>query len=240
MGDRETEVSAIWDVGRVIDLSGDIYNGMWHLPPPYPPVEVKEIPLAGRLPGLSYDVYAQEVRFAVQASTYLETAAHMYPEREKIDELSLARLMPEAVVLQIPRGAGEVVTADDLEKALADTGEEVRPGDALLIATGCDSHWDQPDFFSGSPHFRYSAVEWVVECGCGILGSDAANWSDVEEKPSFFPMFFQSSTLLLAPLVNLTKVPVPRVQLIVAPLRIRGACASPCRVLALVPGPAKG
>jgi len=218
-------IGATWDVGEVIDLTGDLYNGMWRMRDPYRPVEISEIPLAGNFNIVDYAVYAQEIRMPVQASTYLETAAHMYPDREKIDELPLERLLPSAVVLQIPRGPEELITADDIEAALAATGETVRPGDALLLSTGWDTHWDAPDFTTHSPHFRYSAVQWVVEHGCSILGSDAAN----------FPMFFQSSTLLLAPLVNLTQVPVARVQLVVTPLRIRGACASPCRALALVP-----
>ncbi|NPV07100.1 MAG: hypothetical protein HPY83_03930 [Anaerolineae bacterium] len=235
MHDRWAKIGDTWHVGRVIDLTGDVYNGMWRLPPPYPAVEVKEIPLAGNFNIVDYDIYAQEVRLPVQASTYLETAAHMYPGRETIDQLPLERLLPSAVVLRIPRDPEEVITAEDIEEALAATGETVRPGDALLLATGWDSHWDEPDFMSRSPHFRYSAVDWVVRHRCGILGSDAANWSDLSEKPSFFPMFFRSPTLLLAPLVNLAQVPVTRVQLVVTPLRIRGACASPCRVLALVP-----
>jgi arylformamidase len=232
---RSARLDTTWDVGEVIDLSGDIYNGMWQMRDPYPPVEVKEIPLAGRFTIVPYSVYAQEIHLPVQASTYLETAAHMYPERESIDEVPLATLCPSAVVLQMPRGPEELITADDIERALAATGEEVRPGDALLLSTGWDSHWDLPDFTTHSPHFRYSAVEWVVQHGCSILGSDAANWSDLSEVPSFFPMFFQSQTLLLAPMVNLTRIPVARVQLVVLPLRIRRACASPCRALALVP-----
>jgi len=224
-----------WDVGEVIDLTGGIYNGMWRMRDPYPPVEVKEIPLAGRFTVVPYNVYAQEMRLPVQASTYLETAAHMYPEREKIDGVPLETLFPSAVVLQIPRGPEELITAGDIEAALAEAGETVQPGDALLLSTGWDSHWDEPDFMTRSPHFRYSAVEWVVRHQCSILGSDAANWSDLTEKRSFFPMFFQSETLLLAPMVNLTKVPVARVRLVVLPLRIRGAVASPCRAMALVP-----
>jgi len=227
-------LDATWDMGELIDLTGDIYTGMWRMRDPYPPVEVKEIPLAGRFNLVDYNIYSQEVRMPVQASTYLETAAHMYPQREKIDQIGLERLFVSAVVLQIPRGPEELITADDIEVALAQSNETVRPGEALLIATGWDSHWDKSDFMSHSPHFRYSAVDWVVRHDCGILGSDAANWSDPAEKPSFFPMFFQSNTLLLAPLVNLTEIPVSRVHLIVLPLRIRGACASPCRAIALM------
>ena len=225
-----------WQIDEVIDLTGGIYSGMWHMASPYPPVEVKEIPLAGRFNLVDYAIYAQEMSLPVQASTYLETAAHMYPEREKIDELPLERFFLSAVVLQLPRGPEGLITADDIEAGLATAGETVRPGEALLISTGWDSHWDEPDFMTHSPHFRYSAVEWVVQHKCGLLGSDAANWSDLSEKPSFFPMFFRSETLLLAPLVNLRRIPVSRIKLIVLPLRIRGACASPCRALAVLPG----
>ena len=240
MTDFHARLDQTWDVGEAIDLTGGIYTGMWRMRDPYPPVEVKEIPLAGRFTIVPYSVYAQEVKMAVQVSTYLETAAHMYPERDAIDEVPLPALFPSAVVLQIPRGPEELITADDIETALSATGETVRPGDALLIATGWDGHWDAPDFMTRSPHFRYSAVEWAVKHQCGILGSDAANWSDLSENPSFFPMFFQSQTLLLAPLVNLTRVPVARVRLVVLPLRIRGACASPCRAIALVPSAQEG
>ena len=165
MGNRRARLDAVWSMGELIDLTGDIYTGMWRMREPYPPVEVREIPLAGRFNIVDYAVYSQEVHVPVQASTYLETAAHLYPEREKIDEVGLERLFVPAVVLHIPRGPEGLIAADDIEQALAEAGEAVRPGDALLIATGWDSHWDDEDFMSRSPHFRYSAVEWVVPTG---------------------------------------------------------------------------
>jgi len=140
------------------------------------------------------------------------------------------------VVLQIPRDPGEKVTAADIESALERVRQQVRPGDALLVATGYDRFTQSSG--DSSPHFRYDAIEWVVQHRCSILGSDMSNWQDPDEKPSFFPMFFRSQTLLLAPMVDLTAVPVARIRLIVMPLKIAGACASPCRVVGILPSAA--
>ena len=55
------------------------------------------------------------------------------------------------------------------------------------------------------------------------------------EKPSFFPMFLQSGTLLLAPMVNVDQIPVARIKLVVMPLKVHGVCAFPSRVIGIVP-----
>jgi kynurenine formamidase len=224
----------VWDMGELIDLGGDIYEGMTQVPPPlFPAVQVREIDLSTRAKGRGYMSYSQSVILPVQVSTYLETGAHLYPEMEKVHEVGLDRLFLSAVVLQIPRGPGEKVTAPDIESELSKVGEVVNPGEALLVATGYNL-FDEVDF-KNSPHFRYDAVEWAVQRKCALIGSDMGNWQDPDEKPHFFPMFLKSGTMLLAPMVNLTRVRAARIKLIVMPLKIRGACASPCRVIGVVP-----
>jgi arylformamidase len=230
---RSVKLDATWNIGELIELSGDLRDGARLLDAPYPPVTIRELDLHPMAEGWEYLPYTQEMHLSVQSSTYLETAAHLFPEREKIGDIGLERLFPSTVVLQIPRGPNEKVTAPDIESALERAQEQISPGDALLIATGYD-RFSEP---SGdrSPRFRYDAVEWVVQHGCSILGSDMSNWQDPDEKPSFFPMFFRSQTLLLAPMVHLNAVPATRIQMIVMPLRIEGACASPCRVVGILP-----
>jgi kynurenine formamidase len=229
------KLNQVWDMGELIDLGADIYEGMTQIPPPlFPAVQIQELDLSARAKGRGYMTYSQSVILPVQVSTYLETAAHLYPEMEQIHEVGLDRLFLSAVVLQIPRGPGEKVTAPDIESELARVGEEVNPGEALLIATGYNL-FEETDF-KNSPYFRYDAVEWAVRHQCALIGSDMGNWQDADEKPHFFPMFLKSGTMLLAPMVNLTKIPVARIKLIVMPLKIHKACASPCRVIGIVPG----
>lgn len=228
------KLNEMWDMGELIDLGGDIYEGMTQVPPPlFPPVQVRELDLSARAKGRGYMSYSQSVVMPVQVSTYLETGAHLYPEMEKVNEVGLDRLFLSAVVLQIPLGPGEKVTAPHIESELAKVGEVVNPGEALLIATG-HNLFEEVDF-KNSPHFRYDAVEWVVQHQCAILGSDMSSWQDPDEKPHFFPMFLKSGTMLLAPMVNLTQIRAARIKLIVMPLKIHKACASPCRVVGIAP-----
>jgi len=216
---------------RRIEISGTLKHHMWSFQGnPHPRVEVSELPTLATLP---YRVYAQAIYTPMQASTYLETAAHLYPDRIKVDELPLERLFTDAVVLKVPLGAGEKITAPALSQALQSLGVPLRKGDSLLVGTGWDKKWDDPDYFRGAPYFSAEAMDWILAHEIGILGADSPQWDNLEDPQGFFPQFFETETLLLAPLINLSQVSQPRVKLITLPLKVGGVCAAPCRAIVI-------
>ena len=216
---------------RLVDIGGTLQHHMWAIEGnPFPLVEVAELPT---LPHLPYTVYSQTVFMPVQASTYLETAAHLDPNQIKIHELPLERLVTEAVVLQIPLGSDAHITLALIQQALQTAGETLRPGNSLLIGTGWDVKWDDPDYLLYPPHFTGEAIDWIMQQGVGLLGCDSPLWDGRRDPQDFFPRFFQSDILLLAPLVNLAAVQQSRVRLITLPLKVAGACAAPCRVIVM-------
>jgi len=216
---------------RLIDIGGTLKHHMWAVEGnPFPLVEVAQLPA---LPHLPYAVYAQTVFAPMQASTYLETAAHMDPGRIKIHELPLERLVTEAVVLKIPLSADAHITSALIQQALRQAGETLRPGDSLLIGTGWDVKWEDPDYLLYPPHFTGEAIDWILQQSIGLLGCDSPLWDGRRAPQNFFPRFFQSDTLLLAPLVNLVAVQRPRVRLITMPLKVEGVCAAPCRAIVM-------
>jgi arylformamidase len=212
---------------RRIDIGGTLAHHLWAESTIYPLVEVTELPppRAGSTP-----TYAQAVFTPMNASTYLETAAHLYPERIKIADLPLERLYTEAVVARVPLGAGGEITSALIQQSLQESAETLRPGDSLLVATGWDAQWAAPNYISDSPHFAAEAIDWILAQGVGLLGSDSSQWDDGRQ--GFFPRFFQHDILLLGPLVNLGALSQPRVQLMVMPLKLAGVCAAPSRVIA--------
>lgn len=214
---------------RMVEISGPIEDGMWAYGEPYPTPRITQIPPPA---WLDYAVYSQTVTFAVQSGTYLETAAHMDPQRMPIDQLPLARCYQiDALVLWIPRGADESITPGLLEAALAASGETLRPGDALLVGTGWDKHWSAPDFVTHPPYFTAAAIDWVLDHQVALLGADTPRYDSPHDPQNFFPKFFQQEILLLAPVVNLDQVRRPRGKLTALPLKIKDACASPVRAL---------
>jgi arylformamidase len=209
-----------------IDIGGALRHHLWKSSTAFPLVEVSELAPVRTAP---YASYAQAVSMPMQASTYLETAAHLYPERIKITDLPLDRLFTEAVVLKLPTGARCAITADGLQQALNVSAETIQPGDSLLVATGWDRMWDEPSYVSDAPYFTPAAIDWVLKREAGLLGSDSCQWDNGQQ--GFFPKFFQSEILLLGPLINLMLISQPRVRLITLPLKLEGVCAAPCRVI---------
>ncbi|MEZ4664328.1 MAG: cyclase family protein [Caldilineaceae bacterium] len=214
---------------RIIDISGPIEDNMWSYGDPYPAPRIAQIPPPV---WLDYPVYSQTVSMAVQSGTYLETAAHMDQSRMPIDQLPLERChMIDAVALWLPRGANQPISAADLAQALADVGEMLRPGDALLIGTGWDQQWRAPNYVTDPPYFLFDAIDWVLDHEVALLGGDTPRYDSPHNPQNFFPKFFQHDILLLAPLVNMDQVQSARGKLTALPLKIKDACASPVRAL---------
>ena len=209
-----------------IDIGGGLRHHLWEASTLFPLVQVSELAPVRQAP---YATYAQSVCMPMQASTYLETAAHLYPERIKITDLPLERLFTEAVVLKLPLGPRSAITVDGLHQALRHSGESIQRGDSLLVATGWDQMWNEANYVSDAPYFTPAAMDWILDREVGILGSDSCQWDNGQQ--GFFPKFFQSETLLLGPLANLMLISRPRVRLITLPLKLEGVCAAPCRVI---------
>lgn len=214
---------------RIVDISGPIEDNMWAYGDPYPTPRIEQIPPPA---WLDYPVYSQTVSFAVQSGTYLETAAHMDPTRMPIDQLPLARCyMIDAVAFWIPKAANEAITVDDLIQAEQRLGVTVQPGDALLVGTGWDKHWHAPNYVTEPPYFMAAAIDWILDRQVALLGGDTPRYDSPHNPQNFFPKFFQTEILLLAPLVNMDQVQKPRGKLTALPLKIKDACASPVRAL---------
>ncbi len=213
----------------IIEISGPITDNMWSYGDPYPTPSITQIPPPD---WLDYPVYSQTVSMAVQSGTYLETAAHMDQSRISIDQLPLSRChCIDAVALWIPRSANTAIRADALQSALEHARLTLAPGDALLVGTGWDQRWDQPDFVTDPPYFGTDAIDWILDHQVSLLGADTPRFDSPHTPQNFFPKFFQHEILLLAPTVNLHQVGSARGKLSALPLKLTGACASPVRAL---------
>lgn len=237
-GNSGVELNQTWDMGRLVDLTCDYFNGMpVDMTGTLPSFRMRELDkeMEALCRGREYRSYTQEVRMCVQAGNYLETGAHLYPEMESVADVGLERLFVSAVVLPVPKGKDEKVTAADLDRALADLGETIHPWDAILVATGYN-RFDSSDVRCElTPHFSYDAIDWAVSQQPSILASDMASWHDGEEEPSFWPMLMRSGVLVIGSLMNVSAITVHRIRLIALPMKIRGACAAPCRLIAVLP-----
>ena len=74
-------------------------------------------------------------------------------------------------------GPGEVITVADAENALASTGHEVRPGDAVFFHTCWGSLWgtDNERYAAGEPGPGRALGQWLADHQVALTGCDT--WS---------------------------------------------------------------
>ena len=221
----------------LVEISGPITDGMWHYGRPFmdlpiPPVRIQQVDFPPPLKGA---LIADYMQMSSQTGTYLETARHAYADREAIDEVPLERAwMIPTVVVHAVKGPREKVTLADVRGSLAEQRVEVDAGDCVLIHTGWDREWNNPQrYLNEMPYLSRDVVYWLMDQRVGIWGADTPRADSPDDPQGFFPDFFKTDILLLAPVVNLDQVPrsVPKPRLCALPLRLGGACASPVRAV---------
>lgn len=210
---------------RIVDVTGPMYDGMWSYGPPYPDVVVEEIP---QPEFIQYPTYSWRFELGAQSGTYLETSLHLFRDGPPLVAIPVEDLfMRDAAILRVPAQANQMIEAADLLACEV----QMKPGDAVIVATGWDSHWHEPDFVSDCPYFSYEAMRWILDQEPFLFGGDMPRFDSWEEPQGFFQEFFRQGVLLLAPLVNLAEVRSDHVKLTALPVRIEETCAAPCRVL---------
>jgi kynurenine formamidase len=101
--------------------------------------------------------------------------------------------------------------------------------DAIIVGTGWGVNWMESNYLSCSPYFTYDAMMWLIEKKPFLLGSDFARWENLDNMQGFFPAFYKSNILMLAPCINIEKIKASKVKLTALPLKILGTSCVPCR-----------
>ncbi len=198
-------------------------------------------------------------QFTIQThyATHIDAPMHVFERDEKqgifaIEDWPLEQLYGEAVVLDIPKGELEEITADDLEKARP----EVRAGDIVLIHTGWGRFYVEDRKSStyltcSRPGVVTSAAEWLVKKKVKALGTDTVVTPHPKHKlgggtpeemakgsiRSYEPVhrtLLGNNIVLIEQLTNLDKIKGRRVTCGFFPLRVLGLDGCPCRALAFL------
>lgn len=210
---------------RIIDVTGTIENGMWSYGPPYPEAVIEEIPQPDFI---EHETFSWRFELGAQTGTYLETSLHVTREGPALIEVPVEELIwRDAAILRVPCAPDHRIEAHELEAC----GVAVEPGDAVIVATGWDAHWNAPDFVSNCPWFSYGAMRWILDREPFVMCGDMPRFDSWADPQGFWPEFFGAGVLLLAPLVNLGEVRADRVKLTALPLKVAESCAAPCRVV---------
>jgi kynurenine formamidase len=210
---------------RIIDISGPIYSGMWHYPPPYPEVTIEEIPPPE---WLAYPTYSWWFKLCCQSGTYMETSLHVDRDGPPLIDVPVQELfMRPAAVISV---SAEPRSRIEVEQIVAGA-PKISPGDAVIVDIGWGGKWRDQDFIEASPYFSHDAMYWILDQQPFIFAADTARFDSWEDPQEFFARFFEQGVLLLAPVVDLQQINVQRGHIVALPMKVEEACAAPCRTL---------
>jgi kynurenine formamidase len=164
-----------------------------------------------------------------------------------IDELPLEWFFGDGVVLDMTAKAdGEKVDTRDVETALDVIGYALKPRDIVLVRTGRDAFYSQPDYMFRGCAVTAEATRWLYEKGVRVMGIDAWGWDGpldrqakealARQKPGVFWAAHQADLHYsqIERLVNLAALPSFGFTVACFPLKIQGASAGPARAVAIL------
>jgi arylformamidase len=220
---------------RWVELSHVISAGLIT----YPGLPVPEItPHLSRAE--SRAVYAAGTEFAIDrlsmvgnTGTYLDSPFHRYGDGTDLAGLPLERLadLPAVVVRTVGSGARGVDVG-----ALA--ALEVA-GHAVLLHTGGDRYWAQPEYAVDAPYLTGDGARWLVEHGAALVGIDAINIDDISpeaggERPAH-SLLLAAGIPIVEHLTGLENLPPTGARFTAAPPRVAAFGTFPVRAYASIP-----
>ena len=192
-------------------------------------------------------------RFSTHASTHIDAPWH-YNSRiqgrraQTVDELPLEWFFGEGVVLEMRHKAeNDPVTAAEVRVELERIGRRLRPLDIVLVRTGRDAFYEEPDYMQKGCGVTAEATHYLYEQGVRVMGIDSWGWDRplfrqaeeavAEKKAGVFWEAHQADLAYcqIERLVNLAPLPPFGFQVACFPLKIRAASAAPARVVAILP-----
>jgi len=165
-----------------------------------------------------------------------------------IDELPLEWFFSDGVVLSMThKSDDERIDVSDVEPALAQLGYTLKPLDIVLMHTGRDAWYGQPDYMGRGCAVTPAATRWLFERGVRVMGIDAWGWDGPLHRQAREALLRQESGVFWAAhqsdlpysqierLMNLGALPPFGFKVACFPLKIRGGSAGPTRAVAILP-----
>lgn len=115
-----------------------------------------------------HGVLAWRISTSMHTGTHMNAPLHLAQKTEDIAAIPPEKLFGNGVILDIPKGSFEAVTAADLEKA-----QPVKEGDIVVILTGWHHKYsDSLEYYGEAPGLTEDAAEWLIAKKVKIVAVD--------------------------------------------------------------------
>ncbi len=174
--------------------------------------------------------YDSEAMFmSTHTGTHVDAPSHFAPGLASIDMIPASRLVCSAILIRAPKRANQLVEREDL------ASDQVREGDAVVIATGWEKRIASGNYMTGNPGLSEQAARYLARKKINAVAIDGPSIdAGADSKFTAHNILLPRNILIVENLCNVSKIPTDRFTLVLSPLKLGGATGSPARALALV------
>ena len=180
------------------------------------------------------DGYNLELIFlSSHSGTHIDAPFHFIKKGLKIDKIPLKRLVTDAVLCRIKKGADKAITKQDIIEFENKHGK-LQPNSTLIFATGWHKNLLKKYYFTKNPGLSISAAKYLVKKKISLVGIDSPSIDlGLDSRFLAHHELLDNGILILENLCNLEKILGVHFKLVVLPLKLKGATGSPVRAIAL-------
>jgi arylformamidase len=184
---------------------------------------------------------------STHTGTHVDAPSHFKPGLASIDMISVDRLVSNATLIRVEKTANQLIEQQDL-------GDQIRQGDAVVIATGWERRSGNSNYMSENPGLSEQAAQYLARRKVNAVAIDCPSIDAGADTKKFVAhnILLSSNILVAENLCNLDKVArrssnnssknssaaaaaaTTTFTIIISPLKLGGATGSPARVFALL------
>lgn len=194
---------------------------------------------------LDYEEYTTDVKFRVQQismyagiGTHMDSPAHCIPGGASIDQLDLQHLVAPCVVIDVSQNAHErySVSVADIQ-AFEENYGAIKPVSFVIIRTGWDKFWQQPDCYRNNlifPSISSDAALFLLNRQIVGLGIDTLSPDRPEDGYPVHAAVLSAGKYIVENIANAGELPPVGSYSLALPIKIVGGTEAPIRLIALV------
>jgi len=181
------------------------------------------------------DGYNLELLFlSSHTGTHMDAPYHFLEKGAKIHEISLKKLVSEAVLIQSRKKSNESVTKTDIQKFEKKHGK-IASFSSVIFYTGWQRNLQKKYYFTKNPGLSVSAAKYLASKKISLVGIDSPSIDlGTDSKFSVHQIFAKKGMLIVENLANLEKIKSSKFHLVVLPLKLKNVTGSPVRAIAFV------
>ena len=181
------------------------------------------------------DGYNLELLFlSSHTGTHLDAPYHFLEKGSKIHEISLKKLVSNAVLIKSRKKRNETITKTDIQKFEKKHGK-IESFSSVVFWTGWQRNLQKDNYFTKNPGLSVSAANYLASKKIGLVGIDSPSIDlGTDFKFPVHQIFAKKGMLIVENLANLEKIKSSKFHLVVLPLKLKGATGSPVRAIAFV------